>query len=102
MRRFQPVLAAGLLQVGQRCDAELLVDLRDLLRREAWDVQELQQARRHVGPHGLQPGRRAVLVQRADHLSERSADTRDLAQATLRDNIASGTVSVRRFSAARA
>jgi hypothetical protein len=63
------------------------VDVRDLLRREAWDVQELKEARRQVGPHGFQPGRGAILMQRADHLSERRADARDLAQATLRNNI---------------
>ena len=65
----QLVLSAGLFQVGQRCDAELLVNLRDLLRCETWDVQELQHACRHIGPHGLQPGRRPVLMQGADHLS---------------------------------
>jgi len=61
--RLQPVLSAGLFQVGQRCNAEVLVDVRDLLRRKAWDVQELKKARRHFGPHRLQPGRGPMLMQ---------------------------------------
>ena len=87
MRRVQPVLLAGLLQVVQGCDPELLVDAHDLLGREAWDVQHLEHARGHVGPHGFQPWRGPVLVQGANDLGERGPNTRDLAEPILRDHV---------------
>src|SRR4051794_9603972 len=83
----EPVLLAGLLEVLQGCDPKLLVDAQDLLGREAGDLQHLEHARGHLGPHGFQPWRSSVLVQGTDDLGERGPNTRDLAQPILRDYV---------------
>ena len=101
LARVQPVLPAG------RSSSSSAVipscgGCEDLLGREARDLQHLEHARWHVGPHGLQPWCGPVPVQCADDLGEGGAHTRDLAEPLCAMTSSSGMVSVRRLSAARA
>jgi hypothetical protein len=66
------------------------MQIRDVLRAQARDPQQLEHARGHLFAHARELRRRAVQVELKDRLRERRPDAGNLAQAPLRDGLVEG------------
>ena len=65
-------------QIAERQDAELVVELLDRLRPEARDLEDLDEARRHLFAEPLEIGHPARRDELGDLVGDRLADARDL------------------------
>jgi hypothetical protein len=75
---FEATFAAGLFEIVERTDAELIVQAQHLVRPEARDGQKIQDPCRQLGAHLCESGVGPGAVQIGNSLRNGIADGRDL------------------------
>ena len=98
----QSVRAGGGLELGERADAELAIELHHLVRPQSRDGQHFEDAGRNFAADLLERRMGSCLVQLLDHVGDGLADPGDRAQAAFPTTASSGEVSAAMLSAARA
>ena len=77
---LQPILLGCGLELIERGDAKVLVELQDLFRPQALDRQQFQHAFWDLGAQGLERAMGPALVELDDRLRDRLSNTWDVSQ----------------------
>ena len=85
-----PVVLGGGLELGERGDAQILVEPQRLVRTEPGHAQELQHADRDFLPEFLKARMRAIPVKLGDDVGNGVSDPGDLGQPVLFDQVIEG------------
>ena len=78
-----PVVLGGGLELGERGDAQILVEPQRLVRTEPGHAQDLQHADRNFLPEFLKARMRAIPVKLGDDVGNGVSDARDLGEPVL-------------------